>query len=124
LNVPNESKRPSTIALDFAVCKNEEGELLPQLIELQAFPSLFCYQDWLAGKYREHFTVPDTVNHLFSGLDHTSYVALLKKWIVAGENPENVVLLEIEPEKQKTRVDFELTKNISHQLRVHQQGDA
>lgn len=110
LNVPNESKRPSTIALDFAVCKNEEGELLPQLIELQAFPSLFCYQDWLAGKYREHFTVPDAVNHLFSGLDRASYVALLKKWIVAGENPENVVLLEIEPEKQKTRVDFELTK--------------
>lgn len=110
LNVPNEPKRPSTIALDFAVCKNEEGELLPLLIELQAFPSLFCYQHWLAGKFREYFSIPESVNHLFSGLNHESYVALLKKWIVGGENPENVVLLEIEPEKQKTRVDFELTK--------------
>jgi hypothetical protein len=110
LNVPNESKRPSTIALDFGVCKNESGELLPQLIELQAFPSLFGYQHWLAKKYREHFTIPGSVDHLFSKLNEESYIALLREWIVANENPENVVLLEIEPEKQKTRVDFELTK--------------
>ncbi|HYV91694.1 MAG TPA: hypothetical protein VE978_07925 [Chitinophagales bacterium] len=110
LNVPHESKKPTTIALDFAVCKNESGELLPQLIELQAFPSLFGYQHWLAKKYREHFTIPDTVDHLFSGLNQDSYITMLREWIVANENPENVVLLEIEPEKQKTRVDFELTK--------------
>lgn len=110
LRVPNEHARPTTIAIDLAVCKNEAGELLPQLIEMQAFPSLFCYQHWMAGMYRRHFTVPDEVTHLLSGLTESSYINLLKKWIIADEDPEQVVLMEIEPEKQKTRVDFELTK--------------
>lgn len=110
LKVPNEDQRPYTIAIDFAICQNDEGELLPQLIEMQAFPSLFGYQHWLAGKYREHFWIPDNVSHLFNGFTNTTYIKRLNQWIVAGENPENVVLLEIEPEKQKTRVDFELTK--------------
>ena len=110
LNVPNGASKPGTIALDFAICKNESGELLPQLIECQGFPSLFCYQHWLAEKYRQHFWSPASTHHLFGGLNNETYIALLKKWIVADEDPEQVVLLEIEPEKQKTRVDFELTK--------------
>jgi len=110
LRVPNEHKRPTTIAIDLAVCKNEDGELIPQLIEAQAFPSLFCYQNWLSGMFRKYFYVPDSVDQLFNGLSETAYIELLRKWIVADEDPENVVLLEIEPEKQKTRVDFELTK--------------
>ncbi|MEO5673113.1 MAG: hypothetical protein ABIQ74_00565 [Chitinophagales bacterium] len=108
--VPNEPTRPTTIALDYAVCKNAEGEYVPQLIELQAFPSLFGYQHWLAQKFREHFKIPDSVHHHFSGLNGESYISLLREWILGSENPENVVLLEIEPEKQKTRVDFELTR--------------
>lgn len=110
LRVPNEQPRPTTIAIDLAVCRNEAGELLPQLIEMQAFPSLFCYQHWLAGMYRRHFTVPETVTHLFGGQTESQYISTLRKWIIAGQDPEQVVLLEIEPEKQKTRVDFELTK--------------
>ncbi|MFI5135358.1 MAG: hypothetical protein ACHQD9_05860 [Chitinophagales bacterium] len=110
LRVPNEPQRPSTIAIDLAVCKNESGELIPQLIEAQAFPSLFCYQHWLGRMYRKHFSVPDSVHHHFGGMDELAYIDLLRKWIVADEEPETVVLLEIEPEKQKTRVDFELTK--------------
>jgi len=34
----------------------------------------------------------------------------LRRTIVADSDPENVVLLEIEPEKQKTRVDFAATQ--------------
>ncbi|HUM47098.1 MAG TPA: hypothetical protein PLD84_09225 [Chitinophagales bacterium] len=112
LKVPNEDPRPYTIAIDFAVCQNEKGELSPQLIEMQAFPSLFGYQHWLAGKYRQFFWVPENVSHLFNGLTNETYVQRIREWILAGENPENVVLLEIEPEKQKTRVDFELTKKM------------
>ncbi len=108
--VPNESKLPSTVALDFAVCRNENGDFIPQLIELQAFPSLFSYQHWLAIKYREHFTIPESMRHLFANRNEASYIELLSKWIVADHDPDHVVLLEIEPEKQKTRVDFELTK--------------
>jgi hypothetical protein len=110
LRVPNEQPRPTTIAIDLAVCRNEAGELLPQLIEMQAFPSLFCYQHWLAGMYRRHFTVPETVTHLFGGQTESQYISTLRKWIIADQDPEQVVLMEIKPEKQKTRVDFELTK--------------
>lgn len=110
LHVPDEDPRPTTIAIDLAVCRNEAGELIPQLIEMQAFPSLFCYQHWLAGMYRRHLSVLDTVTHLFGGQTESTYINTLKKWILADEDPEQVILMEIEPEKQKTRVDFELTK--------------
>ncbi|MCS6916790.1 MAG: hypothetical protein RMK52_09855 [Chitinophagales bacterium] len=110
LRVANEPRHPSTIALDFAVCADENGDLIPQLIELQSFPSLFCYQHWLAGLYRRHFFVPQELQHLFGGLQHDSYLDLLRRWIIAEEDPQTVILLEIEPTKQKTRVDFELTR--------------
>jgi hypothetical protein len=35
---------------------------------------------------------------------------MLKKLIAAGSAPENVVLLEIFPEQQKTRIDFRCTE--------------
>lgn len=110
LYVSGEPARPSTFALDFAVCADANGELVPQLIELQSFPSLFCYQHWLAALYRRHFFVPAELHHLFGGLQHDTYIKLLRDWIIADHDPQNVVLLEIEPTKQKTRVDFELTK--------------
>jgi hypothetical protein len=112
LRVPNDDPKPRTVAIDFAVCRDENGDHLPQLIEVQAFPSLFCYQHWLAGNYRKHFWTPENTDHLFNGLNEESYIQRLKDWIVGKEDPENVILLEIEPEKQKTRVDFELTKKM------------
>lgn len=112
LSVPNEDARPQTIAIDFAICRDDNGQLIPQLIEAQAFPSLFGYQHWLANKFREHFWIPENMSHLFNGLTNETYVQRIRQWILAGEQPEHVVLLEIEPEKQKTRVDFELTKKM------------
>ncbi len=109
-SVPGEQGRPTTMALDFAICEGPDGTYLPQLIELQGFPSLFCYQHWLAQMYRRYFDVPDHVHHLFDGLSEPSYLNLLKKWIINDHDPQTVVLMEIEPIKQKTRVDFELTK--------------
>ena len=41
-----------------------------------------------------------------------AYVALLRRAIVADHEPENVILLEIEPEKQKTRIDFACTDTL------------
>ncbi len=109
-SVPGEQGRPTTLALDFAICEGNDGTYLPQLIELQGFPSLFCYQHWLAQMYRRYFDVPDHLHHLFNGLSEASYLKLLTKWIVDDHDPQTVVLMEIEPIKQKTRVDFELTK--------------
>ncbi|MGH2575281.1 MAG: hypothetical protein ACRDFC_06230 [Ignavibacteria bacterium] len=104
--VLDENEFPEMLALDFAVCRDESGQLIPQLIELQGFPSLYCYQEFLNMKFREHFDIAPQYTNFFNGLDHNSYINMLKEIIIGESDPENVVLLEIEPEKQKTRIDF------------------
>ncbi|MEZ4982315.1 MAG: hypothetical protein R2769_12150 [Saprospiraceae bacterium] len=106
LLVPNEDHHPLFLQYDFGICEDENGNLIPQLIELQGFPSLYFFQHLLANCYREAFEIPDNVNHLFNGLNNESYLQLLRDVIVGDQAPENVILLEIEPEKQHTRIDF------------------
>jgi hypothetical protein len=112
LRVPNEDSHPHCIAFDFGVCVNDAGELEPQLIEMQGFPSLFAWQIIQPEIHAKHFWTPENYFHYLNGFDKTSYVELLKKIIVADCNPENVILLEIFPHQQKTRVDFYATENI------------
>jgi hypothetical protein len=52
------------------------------------------------------------LNYLLSGLDAVSYRALLRRAIVADHDPENVILMEIHPEQQKTLPDFLLTEKM------------
>jgi hypothetical protein len=106
LNVPNEDAHTTFLQLDFGICEDEKGKLTPQLIEMQGFPSLYFFQDLLAHSYRAHFDIPENMPHLFGGLDENGYIDLLRKTIVGRCKPQNVILLEIEPEKQNTRVDF------------------
>jgi hypothetical protein len=108
--VPNEDEHTTFLAVDFAVCKAANGELVPQLIELQGFPSLYGFQAYLPDKFRQFYPIPDSVSPLFNGLDTESYLDLLRRTIVADADPEETILLEIFPEKQKTRIDFELTR--------------
>nr|MBP6824948.1 hypothetical protein [Saprospiraceae bacterium] len=56
--------------------------------------------------YRKHFDIPADFHHLFGGLNSESYVDQLRQVIVGNSKPENVILLEVEPEKQNTRIDF------------------
>ena len=110
MEVPNEDSHTKLLAIDFAVCTDDSGNLIPRLIELQGFPSLYFYQMLLNLKYREHFNIPDEVTNYFNGIDNDKYISLLKKLIVNNNEPENVILLEIEPEKQKTKIDFSCTE--------------
>ena len=111
LKVPDEDAHPHCIAFDFGVCKNEAGELEPQLIEMQGFPTLFAWQIILPEIHAQHFWTPQGYSPYLDGYDKASYLQLLKKIIVGEERPENVVLLEIFPHQQKTRVDFYATEN-------------
>jgi hypothetical protein len=111
-NVPNEDAHPNFLAIDFAICKDDNGELCPQLIELQGFPSLFGYQWYLGQKYRKFFCDPKGFDQYFNRLTMTSYVDEIKKVLLGGEAAENAILLEIYPEKQKTRLDFEITRQL------------
>ena len=110
LNVANESKHPDFIAFDFGICENNDGEIEPQLVEMQGFPSLFAYQVWCDEVIRKCFDIPANYSTYLNGLNKESYLQLLKEIITDGHLVENCILLEILPEQQKTRIDFYFTK--------------
>jgi hypothetical protein len=112
LKVPNENAYPHCIAFDFGVCENEAGELEPQLIEMQGFPSLFAWQILLPEVHGRHFGTPANYSPFLNGFDRKSYINLLRDIVIAGNDPENVILLEIFPHQQKTRVDFYATEQV------------
>jgi len=112
LEVPNESGHPNFHVVDFAICA-EGDRLVPRLIELQAFPSLFGFQLLLLGCIRKAYPViPRQWTSSFDGIKDEAYLDLLRRTIIAKSDPENVILLDIEPEKQKTRVDFAATEKL------------
>ncbi len=112
LEVPNESAHPNFHVVDFAICTKGE-RLAPRLIELQAFPSLFGFQLLLLGCIRKAYPViPRNWTSAFGGIKDEAYLDLLRRTIIADADPQKVILLEIEPEKQKTRVDFAATEGL------------
>jgi hypothetical protein len=112
LEVPNESPHPNFLVVDFGIC-NQDGRLVPRLIELQAFPSLYGFQLLLLHCLRRAYpSIPRNWTSSFGGIKDEDYLQFLRRTILADANPEKVILLEIEPEKQKTRVDFVATERL------------
>ncbi|MEO7445374.1 MAG: hypothetical protein ABIT96_10390 [Ferruginibacter sp.] len=110
--VPGEDDHPQFIVFDFGVCENNSGGLEPQLIEMQGFPSLFAFQAYHSAITARYADVPDNMDAYLSGYNTVTYTRLLREIIVGDENPENVILLEIYPESQKTRIDFFCTEKL------------
>ena len=108
--VPNENNHSHFICFDYGICENEEGGLEPQLIEMQGFPSLFAYEAFLPEVFERHFDIPSNYSSYLNGYTKETYIQLLKDIIIGDCNPENVVLLEIKPHEQKTRIDFYCTQ--------------
>src|SRR5438874_191171 len=112
LEVPHESAHPNFIVVDFGIC-TDGGQLVPRLIELQAFPSLFGFQLLILHCMRKAYpAIPREWTSSFGGIKDEAYIKLLRRTIVADADPGNVILLEIEPEKQKTRIDFAATETL------------
>jgi hypothetical protein len=112
LEVPDETAHPNFLVVDFGICE-VDGRLTPRLIELQAFPSLYAFQLFFLGCLRKAYpAIPRNWTSSFGGLKDEAYLELLRSVIVGDSNPENVILLEIEPEKQKTRIDFACTETL------------
>jgi hypothetical protein len=110
--VPKEAPHPMFVQVDFGLVRDNDGELQPKLVELQAFPSLYAYQPVLAQAYIDVFGLDPKLRYFLGGLDAASYKQLLGKAIIAGHDPKNVVLMEVHPEEQKTRPDFLLTERM------------
>jgi len=112
LYAPNEPKHTGFLIIDFAITKDEDGNWLPQLIELQGFASVYMYQLFGSEMYQKHFSIPDDFSFLFNGYDREKYLKHFGDLLLNGYKAENVILLEIEPYKQKFAIDFHITEQL------------
>lgn len=103
--VPNEDNHTTFLAIDFGICE-EDGEIVPKLIEVQGFPSLFNFQNHLSQKFVNHYPFLSELTPFLNGLNQESYLNLIEEVICNNYPKEQVILLEIEPEKQNTKIDF------------------
>ena len=115
--VANEPAHPMFVQVDFGLVRDANGELQPKLVELQAFPSLYAYQVTLAQSYidlygLDRFEGGGGLRFFLGGLDEGTYRELLRRAIVGAHDPENVILMEIHPQEQKTLPDFLLTEKM------------
>lgn len=105
--VPNESDQTLFLQMDFGLCTDlSTGNIIPQLIEVQGFPSLYFFQFLVAKAYRDVYNIPSHLKSIFYGSSDHDYLELLRKNIVGSSQPENVILLEIDPQHQVTNIDF------------------
>lgn len=111
--VPGAYSYPQMLVFDYGICTNEEGKLEPQLIEMQGFPSLYAFQVFYPDFLNKYFYIPDNYTHFLGGHNHESYLKLFKQILLGAHAPENVILLEIKPDEQKTRVDFYCTYDLT-----------
>lgn len=108
-NVPNETVHPHFLTFDYGLCKDENGAIVPMLIEMQGFPSLYGFQTHLAQTFKDSFELDKELTPYFNGLDHKSYFELLKKVIVGQHQPHEVALMDLDAPNQKTAIDFFVT---------------
>jgi hypothetical protein len=107
---PNEKGLPECIVMDFAIANNDKNEIIPALIELQGFPSLFAFEVLQDEALRNSYTIPENVTPYLNGYTKEKYLRHLST-IIKGEQGEHTVLLELYPEQQKTRIDFYCTQH-------------
>ena len=103
---PGEGDHPLFVQVDFGLVRGADGTIEPKLVELQAFASLYGFQRVFAQQYRESWNMAANLDVFLSGLDDAGYDALLQRAIVGDHDPEHVILMEIDPDHQKTRPDF------------------
>jgi hypothetical protein len=103
--VPNEDEHTTFLAIDFGICE-EDGRVIPKLIEVQGFPSLFNYQYILYDKFKKFYPFLEDLTPFINGISSEEYLKIIEEAICNDHPKENVILLEIEPEKQNTKIDF------------------
>lgn len=109
-NVPKENDHPHFLTFDFGICKDADGALVPKLIEMQGFPSLYGFQSEMARVYKESYELPSILTPFFNGLNEESYISLFKKVVLGKHAPHEVALMDIDAPNQKTAIDFLVTQ--------------
>lgn len=105
----DQTSHPHFLIADFGLVSAAGGALQPTLVELQAFPSLYAFQFVLAETYRSVYNLDPSLRFFLGDHTEASFWKKFEQTILRGHSPENVVLLEIDPEHQKTLPDFRVT---------------
>src|SRR5687768_8221522 len=112
-NTPGMDALPNLAQVDFAVV-SENGTLVPKLIELQGFPSLTSLQIIQRDTWKDTLAKMDGLDLAwscwYSGYDREAFVDLARRTIVGLNDPREVILMDIDPPRQKTWPDFAATK--------------
>ncbi len=112
VRVPGDEGHAECMVFDFGICENAAGEYEPQLIEMQGFPTLFAFQAFQSEIAAAYSDLPNNYSSYLNGFTKETYIQLLREIIVDNCKLDEVILLEIFPEKQKTRIDFYATEKI------------
>ncbi len=107
--VPAENEHPHFLCLDFGLCTDDQGLIKPKLIELQGFPSLYSFQVHLAEHYQKCFQIPQNWVPFGLNSSFSRYMESLRNLIIGNAAPAAVVMLDFNPQQQKTAIDFYLT---------------
>ncbi len=114
VRVPGDEKHPEFIVFDFGICEDGKGGLEPQLIEMQGFPTLYAFQAYHSELTTQYANVPANYSSYLNGYDKEKYIALFKEIVLGKHHADEVILLEVYPEKQKTRIDFAATEKLTN----------
>lgn len=98
--------RPNFLQVDFGLIRNAAGEPEPRLVELQGFPSVYGFQQILSEEYLSVYDIGEPLTPFLAHANADDYWKSMKQVIVGDHDPSEVVLLEVEPERQKTVMDF------------------
>jgi hypothetical protein len=114
---------PTCVQVDFGLVRTQSGAVEGRLVELQAFPSLYGFQMLLAEEALDYIGQdfnpsghgrptgpPCELTPYLGGLSSDSYRALIRQTLVGPHDPAHVVLMEIDPLRQKTLPDFTVTE--------------
>lgn len=109
LHIPNDAALPECIVIDFAIAEGQDGKTVPQLIELQGFPSLFAFELLQAQALEKVYHLPKNFSPFLNGYSQETYLDFFKSMVLGDQN-KHTILLEIKPNEQKTRPDLMLTE--------------
>ncbi len=108
--VPGRDDAPCFALVDLAIVRDPDGSIGGRLVELQGFPSLAAFTLVQLQALREQLGripgVGPRFTSLAPGLSWDDALRITREALLGDEPPEATILLEIEPDKQKTVCDF------------------
>ncbi len=114
-DVPGMDELPNTAQIDLALVQGASGALEGRLEDLQGFPSLYGLAPVMGETWAEVLGAIPSMDPLWScfvGDDPAASLELIRRTLLGGNDPEEVLLVAHQPERQKALPDFLATQRL------------